>query len=158
VALILLTIPIAAAAMASSAYLAGAHHLRGQERTEVVVASERCVEQKPTHKSFGTTCSRHAYTLTDRSGQPVAAGLDLEDERATYQVGQVLDVYHRSPTALKRFPTAIVDAEPDVRLAATVAVPVFVGYVLLIGIAGAVSRTARQRAYRSRLRPWPDSR
>ena len=142
VGLLLLGIPVAAAALCASVYVAGVRDLRHVERVEAVVASEECVDYKPT-KKFAQVCEQHRYRLTHRDGTPVTEALHRSDERTGHDVGAVLDLYRLQPGVLHQYPAAIVADEPSVRRAALVAVPVFVGYVLVLAI-------VRQRQRRPR--------
>ena len=133
VGLLLLAIPIAAAALCASVYLAGVRELRHVEHVEAVVAGAQCVDYKP-GKKFTEVCEQYRFQLTHRDGTPVTEALHRSDERTGHDVGAVLDLYHLQSGVLHQYPAAIVADEPMVRPVALVAVPVFTLYVLALAI------------------------
>jgi hypothetical protein len=140
--LTLIGIPIAIAALGASVYLAGAWHMRDVDLIQVVVAKAECVETELGHR-MDRICSRHSYELTYPDGRPVTDRLQLADERASHQVGEVLDVYQASPGVLHEYTEDDVSDERLVRRVAFVAVPLLVVHVVLLGLVGAVSQARR---------------
>jgi hypothetical protein len=141
-ALFLLGIPIAIAALGASVYLAGAWHMRDVDLVQVMVAKEECVEYGLGHR-MDRICTRHKYELTYPDGRPVTDRLQLADEQASHQVGDVLDVYQVSPGVLHEYTDDDLSDEPLVRRVAFVVVPLFVVYVVLLALVGAVSQSRR---------------
>jgi hypothetical protein len=146
---ILLGIPLAIGAMTTSVYAAGIHHLETKPRLQVVVASEQCTQQHKARRSGNMSCDRHEYTFNDTSGKPLAYKSDLEDQQGDFQpVGKTLDVYLRDADTVKIWPVPVVEPKQGIRTAANILVPLFVGYVVLLGIVGAISRVASKRRFR----------
>ena len=141
--LVLLGMGIAIVAMWSAVDAAGLQALHEKPRAQVTVTADKCVQK--TIRRGDWDCGWHQYTLTDSAGRPVTSKLDQSMQVARYDVGQVLDVYEISPGTIKIYPVAQADGEAVARGVAIVSVPLFIGYVLVLGIAGAVSRTVSRR-------------
>ncbi|MEV4512775.1 hypothetical protein AB0K00_27855 [Dactylosporangium sp. NPDC049525] len=119
---ILLGIPLAIGAMTTSVYLAGAHHVEDRPRLRVVVTT--------------------AGTLQDPSGRPLPYRLDEPG-----QARGPADVYVRDPGSAALWPAAVLGPRHRIEAAATVLVPAFAGYVVLLGVAGAASSLAYRRRF-----------
>jgi hypothetical protein len=120
---ILLGIPLAVGAMTTSAYVAGAHHVEARPRLRVVVTK--------------------AGTLQDPSGRRLPYRLDA----AAKPVRGPAEVYVRDPGSAVLWPPAVLRPRDRIEASATVLVPMFAGYVVLLGIVGSVSSLSYRRRF-----------
>lgn len=124
---ILLGIPLAAGAMTTSVYLAGAQHVEARPRLRVVVTD--------------------AGTLRDPSGRPLPYRLAEPG-----QARGPAEVYVRDAGSAGLWPPAVLEPRHRIEAGATVLVPAFAGYVVLLGFAGAASGLAYRRRFERHMR------
>jgi hypothetical protein len=145
VGVVLLGIPVTAAALMTTVYVMGMDHIDSRPRFPVVVSTSHCTHTVTGHGRDGSTshdCNRYAFTFTDAAGKPISERLGTADAWHSHDVGTRLDVYQQTPGTIRVYPVSMAQPLPQVRTAARVAVPVFVAYTAFAGLLGASRRRA----------------
>jgi hypothetical protein len=143
---ILAGLPLAIGALTTSVYLAGIHHFEQRPRLSVIVAEQHCSHDHYDFDAGRRVCDTHAYTFTDPDGRPVSYGLSRRDQQGdVHSAGETVEVYRAGADEIRWWPAAYVDPKDGVATAARIVVPLFVVYVLALGVGGAVSRVATRR-------------
>jgi hypothetical protein len=147
VGVVLLGIPVTAAALMTTVYVMGMDHIDSRPRFPVVVSTSHCTHTVTQHGRDGSTshdCDRYAFTFTDAAGKPISERLAIADAWHSHDVGTRLDVYQQTPGTIRVYPLPMAQPLPQIRAAARIAVPVFVAYTAFAGILGASRRRTRK--------------
>ncbi|WP_433203583.1 hypothetical protein ACQP00_34390 [Dactylosporangium sp. CS-047395] len=150
---VLLALPLAIVALTTSVYAAGIHHMHTLPRMTLVVAEQHCTHEHYDTDAGGQVCDHRAYTFRDTLGQTTAWRLAERDQQEDFRsAGEAVQVYRTAaPDEIRWWPTAMVEPESGVLLAARVTVPLLLLYTLALAVLGAIGDAATTHRFRQHM-------